>query len=203
MSVLTKNHVLVLNKGWSPVGAITVQKAIVMLWSEYANGEPKARIVDFPSYQQFTWADWSKFRPAATDEAIRAANISFKIPEIILLSRYERLPAPKAHFSRRTLYKRDHYTCQYCGARPGSEELSIDHVLPKSQGGGTTWENCVLACVECNSRKADKTPEQAKMKLLTVPKKPKASIFRCDLAKKIDSWQSFLGESYWSVPLKD
>lgn len=202
-NTLTKHPVLVLNKNWTAVGTVPLQRAIIMLFSEYKSGEPKARIIEHPSFQTFTWADWSRLRPSATDEAIKAANISFRIPEIILLSRYEKLPQPKVHFSRRTLYKRDGNQCQYCGCKPGTEELTIDHVLPKSKGGLTTWDNCVLACVACNAKKADRTPDQAKMKLLTVPKKPKINLFKCDFTRPIKSWEAFLGAAYWNVGIGD
>lgn len=203
MNTTMNDPVLVLNKGWNPVGTVPVHRAVTMLWSEYADGTPKAKIIEYPSYQQLTWSDWAKLRPKDDDRSIQGHNIQFRIPEVILLSKYEKLPQPKVHFSRRTLYKRDNYTCQYCGCRPGTEELSVEHIIPRSQGGETTWTNCVLACVECNSRKANRTPEQAGMKLLSVPKKPKISLFRCDITKRIESWTAFLGEAYWNVGIGD
>ncbi len=82
-----------------------------------------------------------------------------------MLDSYDRLPSAAVSFSRRNLFKRDHWTCQYCGLQPGGDELTIDHMVPRSQGGTSTWENCVLACVTCNKRKADRTPQQAGLKL--------------------------------------
>lgn len=194
---------LVLNKGWTPVGTVSLQRAIIMLFSMYQDGEPKARVIESDSYAAMTWDDWSKIRPGLTDDVIRGANIQFKVPEILLLSRYDRLPQPKAHFSRRNLYKRDKLTCQYCGDKPGPQELSVDHVIPKAQGGKTTWENCVLACVKCNRRKADKTLKQARMKLSKVPKKPHLRFFRYDSLKPVKSWEAFLGTAYWLVELQN
>ncbi|MFX7620976.1 HNH endonuclease signature motif containing protein, partial [Acinetobacter baumannii] len=81
------------------------------------------------------------------------------MPEIILLSKYDKLPAQRVHFSRRTLYHRDNNTCQYCSKKFSTSDLNIDHVLPRSQGGRSSWENCVLACFKCNSKKANRTPE--------------------------------------------
>ena len=81
-----------------------------------------------------------------------------RVPEVVALAGYDRLPEAAVAFSRRNIFKRDHYTCQYCGVQPGTEELTIDHVIPRSQGGTSTWENCVLACVACNKQKADRTP---------------------------------------------
>lgn len=91
------------------------------------------------------------------------------------------------------------HNCQYCGIQPGHEELTTDHVVPKSQGGLKTWENCVLACVKCNRIKADRTPKQAKMTLRSEPKKPSTNFFVFDIHKPEKSWEPFLGKSYWNV----
>ena len=195
-TTLTKNRCLVLNKNWTPVGTVSLQRAIVMLFGE------KARIIDHESYATFTWEDWSKLRPHLTDEKIKSAHVAFKVPEIILLNQYDRIPTPKVHFSRRNLFKRDNMTCQYCGCKPGSSELTIDHVLPSSHGGKSTWDNCVLACVDCNSRKANRTPEQARMKLRKQPKKPHFNM-RFNTLKRVKSWEAFLGEAYWNVSIED
>lgn len=203
MSNALSMQVLVLNKGWVPVGTISVQRAIIMLFSEYEDGQPRAKIIDPASYSMFTWADWAKLRPRATDEVIRSANIAFRCPEVILLTKYEKIPKPRTHFSRRSLYKRDGYRCQYCFCRPGSEELTIDHVLPRSKGGLTTWENCVLACIDCNTKKADRTLEECGMVLRTQPQRPKLNLFRADTIKRVKSWEAFLGIAYWETPLQN
>jgi 5-methylcytosine-specific restriction endonuclease McrA len=202
-AILTSTKVLVLNKNWRPLATVTLQDAIIKLTSTYENGTPKARIIEPESYQTFTWADWSELKLQATDERIASANAFFKIPEVIVLTKYEKLPRPRAHFSRRTLYKRDRMTCMYCGLQPGSEELTIDHVKPKSHGGLTTWENCVIACVDCNRKKANRTPQQAGMELRTVPKKPSADFFRFDTLRPVKSWEQFLGTAFWNVELEN
>ena len=198
MSAFISQRCLVLNKGWAPISTVSLKRAIVMLFAE------KARIIEPDSYATFTWDDWSKMRPTATDEKIRSANLSFRVPEIILLENYNKMPRPKVHFSRRNLYKRDSLTCQYCGKMPGAAELNIDHVIPKSKGGISTWENCVLSCVKCNSRKANRTPEQAGMTLRKKPKKPTMDMFKVGgLSKPIKSWEAFLGECFWNVKLQE
>ncbi len=202
MSAL-QQKVLVLNKNWSPVGTVTLQRGLTLLFGEYDDGTPKAKIIEPSSYQTFTWDDWSQLKPEVTDAKIQSANCFFRVPEIILLSKYEKLPRPKVHFSRRTLYKRDKMTCQYCGSTPGTELLSIDHVIPRSQGGQTTWDNCVLACVDCNRKKADKSLKQANMKLRSVPKKPESNMFRYDTMKPVKSWEAFLGAAYWNCELEN
>lgn len=201
-SVLTK-PVLVLNKLWTPVRTVSLEVALNKICSTYADGTPKALIIHPESMERMTWDDWSKLKVEATDEVIRGVNMHFKIPEVMLLSRYEKMPFPKVNFNRRTLYKRDNNQCQYCGATPGTDGLSIDHVVPRALGGGTTWTNCVLACISCNARKADKTLAQSGMRLRSVPKKPKFDIFKCDTKLRIKSWQNFLGEAYWSVTLEN
>ena len=140
--------------------------ALVMLWNE------SARVVDPHDYQLYTWADWSQLSPREGELFIQAVRLRLRVPEVITLTDYDRLPTAAVSFSRRNIFKRDHYTCQYCGVQPGSEELTIDHVIPRSQGGTSTWENCVLACVACNKRKADRTPQQAGMQLRKPPVRP-------------------------------
>lgn len=203
-TLLQHKKCLVLNKNWRPIDTIPLEEAITKVYNTYEDGTPKARIIEPTSYQAFTWEDWSRLKPAEGDDKILgASNVYFKIPEIILLSRFEKLPKPKANFSRRMLYKRDKMQCQFCGCKPGSEELTIDHVTPRAQGGKSTWENCVLACVACNRKKADKTPDQAGMKLLNVPKKPANQMFRFDTHVRVKSWEAFLGVAYWNVELEN
>ena len=95
-----------------------------------------------------------------------------RAPEVICLAHYDRLPGAAVTFSRRNVAKRDHHTCQYCGAQPGAEAITIDHVVPRSQGGASSWTNCVAACIRCNALKADRTPEQAGMKPRRRPVRP-------------------------------
>jgi len=199
MSAVAKRKVLVLNKSWTPIKVIDIERAMGLLCSNYADGQPKAKVLDVTDYQNYSWADWSAMRPKDGEPAIRGVSKAFRVPEIILLTRYNKLPQQKLSFSRRTIYRRDANQCQYCGGRPGTEELTIDHVVPRAQGGQTTWENCALACVKCNSFKADRTPEQAGMKLRRKPFRPKFQLFRGEY--RVKSWEAFLGVAYWNVEL--
>jgi 5-methylcytosine-specific restriction endonuclease McrA len=165
MNALQK-PVLVLNKNWQPVHVATVARAMVLLWKE------AARVVDASDYQTFSWEDWSKLRPQGDDAFIQSASYRLRLPEVITLTGYDRLPTKAVTFSRRNVFKRDHFRCQYCGVNPGAEELTIDHVTPRAQGGISSWTNCVLACIECNKHKADRTPKQACMKLKKEPACP-------------------------------
>ena len=162
-SAVLEQPTLVLNRSWQPVGVTPVSRSLVLLWND------SAHVVDPADYQQYTWADWSRQIPREDEPFIQAVQMRLRIPEVVALREYDRVPVSGVTFSRRNIYKRDRFTCQYCGAQPGSEELTIDHVLPRSHGGTSTWENCVLACVNCNKRKADRTPDQARMPLRKRP----------------------------------
>lgn len=196
MSNLT-SHVLVLNRGWSPVHVVTVKTALVMLAKQIA------RVVDVNDYQTYTWDDWAQIRPEDGDRVLKSVNCEFRVPEVITLTGYDRLPQRKVTFSRRNVYKRDGFQCQYCGKSPGSEELTLDHVLPRAQGGTSTWTNCVLSCIDCNSRKADRTPEQAKMKLRKQPVTPNWKPLYANHRIRLDSWKKFVSEAYWLLPLEE
>ena len=117
------------------------------------------------------------------------------VPEVIHLEGYDRIPIYEAPFTRRNLYHRDNYTCQYCGARLPAERLSIDHVRPRSKGGKTTWDNCVLACVRCNTRKADRSLKEARLRLMRPPMRPRWSPYLSVAnEKQLPSWRRFLRE---------
>ena len=214
---LENRRVLVLNKLWTAIRVVNLPKALGLLFGEYENSEPKAKIVDpFQNFQTFTWEDWSKLKPLDGESAMASARSAFKIPEVIMLTQYDEMPENRVRFSRRSIHRRDEFKCQYCNKKVG-EDGTIAHVIPKSKGGLTTWENCVLACVQCNSQKANRRPEEAfkgkiinwigpsPMKLLSVPKKPKFSVLRGERYNVPKSWKSFLAdpisEAYWEVEL--
>lgn len=205
---MNQRKVLVLNRGWNPIAVVSLEKAMCLVCSTYKNDEPKARILDATQdFRLFTWDDWAKLIPSEDEPIIRSAKSNFRIPEIILLSRYNKLPQQRVHFSRRTIYRRDGNQCQYCGAKPGTESLSIDHVLPRSKGGKTEWTNCVLACTTCNRNKADRilsnrnTATEVNMKLLKQPKKPRFTFYKGDY--RCTSWEAVLGVAYWNVELQN
>jgi len=168
----------------------------VLLWNE------SARVVDPADYQTYTWQDWARLRPRDGERFIQAVRFRLRVPEVVTLRSYDRLPTAAVTFSRRNIFKRDHFTCQYCGAQPGSEELTLDHVVPRSQGGESRWDNCVLACLACNKRKADRTPEQAGMRLRRKPVKPTWNPLYALHEVRIESWSKFVSEAYWNVELE-
>ena len=194
---------LVLNRNWQPVNVATVARALVLLFNE------AARVVDPNDFQLYDWADWSRLKPRDGEAFVQAVSRRLRVPEVVVLVDYDRLPEAAVAFSRRNIFKRDHYACQYCGVQPAVDELSIDHVLPRSHGGTSTWENCVLACLACNKRKADRTPAQAGMKLRKQPVRPQwkppgtaAERWSAARHERIESWSKFVSEAYWSVELK-
>ena len=167
-----------------------------MLWNE------SAHVVDPDDFRLYTWADWARLAPREGEPFIRTVTFRLRVPEVLTLTHHDRPRQNAVTFCRRNVFKRDHSTCQYCGARPGSEELTIDHVIPRSQGGLTTWENCVLACVACNAHKANRSPEQAGLKLRKSPTRPVWKPLYHASTVKIASWSLFLSEAYWNVTLE-
>ncbi len=187
---------LVLNRNWQPVNVATVARALVLLWNE------SARVVDPADYQTFDWNDWSKLRPEGGDAFVQAIRFRIRVPEVITLTEYDRLPTAAVTFSRRNIFKRDKFVCQYCGEQPGTEELTIDHVVPRAQGGESRWDNCVLACIDCNHRKADRTPKQAGMRLRREPARPAWTPLYAAHDMRIESWSKFISEAYWNAELQ-
>ena len=191
---------LVLNRHWAPITTTTVQTAISLV----AKGS--ALIIEpgtFQTHDLRSWNDVSRARAVFQDALIRSPRMALVVPEVIVLKTYDGRGERAVVFSRRNLFKRDHYTCQYCGAQPGPEELTVDHVLPRSKGGYSTWENCVLACVSCNARKANRTPEQAGMRLLRAPSRPTWKPLYDASTVRVASWSRFLSEAYWNVSLEE
>jgi len=147
-------RVLVLNASYEPLQIISLRRAVILLLQE------KAELVE------------------ATERQLRACNISLDIPLVIRLMRYIKIPHRfRLPCSRRGVLARDHETCQYCGAQPGRTNLTVDHVIPRSQGGKTVWDNVVAACSDCNRKKGGRTPEQAHMLLRTNPRQPQYVAF--------------------------
>lgn len=164
MSVLEK-HVLVLNRLYQAVNIISLKDAMIILSKDHA------KVVD-KDYQMYSFNEWLTVKATANDIVVRTAIRHIKAPKIIKLELYDKIPGMAVRFSRLNIYERDKYMCQYCYNIFRQRDLTLDHVLPKSRGGKSTWDNVVCACMECNSKKADRTPIEAGFKLLKKPKKP-------------------------------
>lgn len=162
-----EKRVLVLNLDHSPVAVVSVQKAITLTLQEKAN--------------VLTTYDLLK---------IRTVSRSFEYPAVIRLNHYKNIPYRGVLLNRINLFRRDNGECQYCGSK---RHLTIDHVVPKSKGGKTSWTNLITACNRCNVNKGDKTPEQAGMNLRTLPFKPTLTFFLADYAERqAEEWLPFL-----------
>ena len=199
--------VLVLNKVFMAVHVIGVRRAFCLLCKNlaevvsYEDGQ-------YATYDFETWRELSEYRRAnfreTDDDWVRTASTEIQVPRVIRLLDYDKVPKQTVKFNRRNIFARDHNQCQYCGRKFPTSELSLDHVIPRSQGGQTTWENIVCACVDCNVRKGGRTPKQAHMSQIRRPEKPKRSpMLNLKLThSKYQSWRTFLENAYWSVELK-
>lgn len=205
------SHVLVLNKLWMAVRVIDARRAFSLLTRDLA----EAIRVDDGSYVGYNFEDWSQLSRLRENfegsdvirgdyDWVRTVRMEVAVPKIIRLFGYDRLPKADVKLNRRNIFARDKNLCQYCGQRFSTSDLSLDHVLPRSQGGGSSWENLVCCCLKCNARKGGRTPEQAHMQLYKKPVKPRrnpAITVRLG-TDKYACWQSFLDNAYWSVELK-
>ncbi len=199
--------VLVLNKMFMAVHVVNVRRAFGLLCKDLAEVVTMEE-GQFLTYDFSSWAEASafkaKFDKDDDDDWVRTPTTEIKAPRVIRLLGYDKVPRQTVKFNRRNIFARDHNQCQYCGRKFALSELSLDHVTPRSQGGQTTWDNIVCACVDCNVRKGGRTPKQANMALVRKPEKPKRSpVLNLKLTqKKYRSWQSFLDQAYWNVELK-
>jgi 5-methylcytosine-specific restriction endonuclease McrA len=199
--------VLVLNKLFMAVHVISVRRAFCLLCKELAEVVSQED-GQFATYNFESWRELSEYRAKHfrqdDDDWVRTFNSQIQVPRVIRLVTYEKLPKHTVKFNRRNIFARDNNQCQYCGRRFPTTELSLDHVVPRSQGGRSTWENICCACVNCNVRKGGRTPKQAHMSLIRKPEKPKRSpMLNLKLThKKYESWKTFLDNAYWSVELK-
>jgi 5-methylcytosine-specific restriction endonuclease McrA len=205
-SVLNAN-VLVLNKHYMALRIISVRRAFSLLFRDLAQ-VISVEDGQYTTYDFQSWAEVShlrrEFEPDA-HEWLRTVRFEIVVPRIIRLLFYDKLPRQNVKFNRRNIFARDNNRCQYCGKKFPLADLSLDHILPRSQGGKSTWENVVCSCLDCNVRKGGRTPQQASMKLLAQPCKPRRSPM---IAIKLTSeryapWKEFLDQAYWSVELKE
>lgn len=184
MTNLLQEPVLILNKHRVPIDACTVRAAI---------GDVCANKANFVCPETYGLQDidtWINRPVNEEDGFITTASSRIALPRVIVTT-YDRIPKTKVKFSRRNLWKRDRHRCQYCGKRPRNDEITIDHVIPRSQGGKTCFNNCVLACIKCNKRKNNRTPEQAKMPLVRMVKKDGVLIKEVYDKPKTPIWSPF------------
>jgi len=183
---------MVLDESWLAIHTVSVRHALRLLSTGAARG------VVPESSETLDFLSWMDLEVASGDYAIRSVRKSVRVPEVIVLTRYRGVPMRTPSFSRRNLMRRDRHQCQYCGVKPGIHELSIDHVMPRSRGGRSTWENCVLACRRCNRKKRNRTPSQAGMNLMREPRVPRWSPFvEVPKTHLRPSWERFVDAHVW------
>jgi 5-methylcytosine-specific restriction endonuclease McrA len=196
--------VLVLNSGWTAVHIAPVRRAISLVYCGTAH---VVNPEDFGTYDFDGWLRFCRFEAGGGNgngaRYLRSVNFRLRVPEIIRLRRFGGRQSRKVRFTRRNLFERDGHTCQYCGRRFPASELTLDHVVPRSRGGKSTWRNLVVACIRCNDRKKNKLPREAGMRLLRQPERPMWSTYlSVRLGGKChESWRSFIDSAGWESEL--
>lgn len=188
-SAVLEERALVLNRHWTAVGTTPVRVALCLMYREAARAvhPVDSTLHDFDS--------WASVPPVDGEPCVRTERYRIRPPEILLLNLYEGIPRRRVSFSRRNVYRRDRLTCQYCGARPALDELTVDHIVPRSKGGRTTWTNCVLSCVRCNRRKSNRTLGEAGVRLIREPREPTWSpCLTIPVGQRRPSWEPFILE---------
>jgi len=199
-AVVLNTKVLVLNRNFLPVHVTSVRRAFSLLYQGLAEA------VD-DQYRTFDFDSWSALSSSMHDDTIGMVDRIIRVPRVILLLTYDRIPKRQVRFNRFNVYARDRNTCQYCGQRLPRVELNLDHVIPRSQGGTSMWENIVCSCHACNRRKGGRTPKEAGMKLLHPPRRPEWTPFMLETfsLRRYREWLPFLSTvdaAYWNTELQ-
>ena len=203
MTTALQTDVLVLNKNWTALRIISAAEALADLFV----GRVQAVDTD---YQAYDFDDWHTLSAYAHDFAsspqpfIQTVASRIMVPPVVRLLRFDRVRRPTLRLSRQNVYLRDGYRCQYTSQKLPASQLNLDHVIPTSRGGKTTWENLVCCSVEVNSRKGGRTPDEAGLKLIRTPRKPEPAelLFRSPRFRR-DSWKHFVDAAYWNTELHD
>ena len=192
-SPLEQHIVLVLNKNWQAIHVKTPLEAVSMM---YANTATVLYVEGEEIFQPMTWSQWIALPYDENELYINTVNSRIRVPKIIILAKYNKVPQRRPKLSKRNIWLRDDFTCQYTGKKLKKSEGNIDHVVPKSKGGRTDWSNLVIACKEINQLKADKTPEQAGLKLIKPPSEPTSHIATDFINNNfnVKEWDIFLGK---------
>jgi 5-methylcytosine-specific restriction endonuclease McrA len=196
-------NVLVLNRHYLAVRVVAARRAFILLFRDVAE------VIDieegqFSNYDFESWCALSQMRidrKQFHEDWVRAVNFEIQVPRIIRLVRFDRQQMTALRLNRRNLLARDGHRCQYCGQCLPASQLSLDHVMPRSRGGETSWENVVASCVRCNTKKGSKTPQEARMRLMNKPSRPTHHpVLALKLGNpKYESWKSFLPRGSWLV----
>ncbi len=198
--LVLNTKVLVLNRHFLPVHITSVRRAFSLLYQGIAQAVDE-------QYKTFDFISWSALSVSVHDESIGLVDRAIRVPRVILLVTYDRVPKRQVRFNRFNVYARDRNTCQYCGGRHQRSELNLDHIIPRSRGGTSCWENIVCSCHRCNRKKGGRTPAEAKMRLLRPPRRPEWTPFMLQTfsLRHYREWLPFLSTvdaAYWSTELE-
>lgn len=191
-----------LNAHYMALRVVSVRRAFTLLFKRDAARRPVAEVVNiengrYVSYDFEDWAELSAFRrelETSEYDWIRTVRYDLAVPRIIRVLTFSKLPRQEIKFNRRNIFARDNHTCQYCGKRLKPSDLSLDHVIPRSRGGSTSWDNIVSACRACNVRKGRRTPAEANLQLIRRPVKPRRNpVVLVKLSdRRYAAWRHFL-----------
>ncbi|MGE0825484.1 MAG: HNH endonuclease [Candidatus Binatia bacterium] len=198
MSVLA-TKVLVLNNSYFPVHVTSVRRALSLLY------QGVAKAVD-QQYCTFDFDSWSALSSSLNGDTISLVDRVIRVPRVVLLVAYNRVPKRQVRFSRFNVFARDNNTCQYCQRKFSRSELNLDHVIPRSRGGLSTWENVVCSCFTCNRDKGGRLPEEAGMRLIRKPTRPEWTPFMLETFsfRRYHEWVPYLNvvdAAYWNTEL--
>jgi 5-methylcytosine-specific restriction endonuclease McrA len=199
---MLNSQVLVLNRLWQAINVCSVRRAFTLLCAGqaqvvYADGR------NFSTHDFEGWRDLSTREP--DDDMVHTISFKIRIPRVIVLLLFDRMPRKEVKFTRHNIFERDKNTCQYCGKHFDRKDLNLDHVTPRDKGGATTWENIVCSCIPCNTKKGNRLPHEVHMKLIRKPERPKWRPFvHITFDTQLhESWRHFIDLAYWNVELGD
>jgi 5-methylcytosine-specific restriction endonuclease McrA len=191
-------NVLVLNRLFQAIQVTTVRKAFCLLYKGHVRAVA-------PDYTTYDWEDWVDIPAQPEEDSIVTPTIRIRIPRVVLLLDFDRLPRHEVRFTRKNIFYRDRSRCQYCGQKFQTRDLNLDHVTPLSRGGKSTWENVVCCCISCNSRKGGHLPEEVGMRLVRLPVKPRwHPLVKISFTSgQYEAWKNFLDIAYWNTELRE
>lgn len=177
MSASLNHQILVLNRLWQAVNIVGVKRGFSLLIQKNAHviltAEQQFRVMNINEWIEYSLENQT---PDGCD-SIHTARLPLRIPKVLLLNEYDKMPVKEVRFNKEAVFQRDGNRCQYCGKVLPHHLLNLDHVIPRNMGGKTSWENIVTSCIDCNSRKGNRMPHQANMKILNRPTRPKRRPF--------------------------
>ena len=197
--ILNKSIVLVLNRNWQAIGVRTPAEAFCQMATNVAT----ALDIDGDNHiRPVKWDEWITLPIRASDAFVNTVRGPIRVPTVIVAVNYARVPIKRPKLSARAIRERDGNRCQYTGRVLRAEEGNLDHVLPRSRGGRDTWENLVWASKDVNSRKGNRLPHEAGLKLLSTPRAPKALPVTALIrnAHGVAEWKLFLNDQAEPCP---